>query len=251
MEVIVTGVRSEYNGSDQIGSSPEVEVLAEGKAIPVTGLELSGPETVKTNAAAFLLDVTFTPAYTSERDIVWSIDNEAIATIDADGKITPKAVGTVVVTATSAVNPEVKATFTIEITEAGSVELPIEVDFLETTGNPVEGWTYNVDSTPYKDGSLKLSDSNKFVLSPIYDFSTSLNVELVVKGNNTSTASKGLIIALDADGNVLETVEFTLVDKQTSTVSGVLPAETVQIKIGYTKVKGNMGLYSIKVTAAE
>ena len=251
MEVIVTGVRSEYKGSDQIGSSPEVEVLAEGKAIPVTGLELSGPETVKANAAAFLLDVTFTPAYTSERDIVWSIDNEEIATIDADGKITPKAVGTVVVTATSAVNPEVKATFTIEITEAGSVELPIEVDFLETTGNPVEGWTYNVDSTPYKDGSLKLSDSNKFVLSPIYDFSTSLNVELVVKGNNTSTASKGLIIALDADGNVLETVEFTLVNNKTSTVSGVLPAETVQIKIGYTKDEGNMGLYSIKVTAAE
>ena len=45
MEVIVTGVRSEYKGSDQI-DKPEVEVLAEGKAIPVTGLELR-PETVK------------------------------------------------------------------------------------------------------------------------------------------------------------------------------------------------------------
>ena len=64
----------------------------------------------------YQLKAVFTPAYTTEQDVIWSVSDETIATIDANGVLTPLKNGTVTITATSKENPAATASITIEIT---------------------------------------------------------------------------------------------------------------------------------------
>lgn len=142
MEVTVKGIRAEYGGSAQIAQGAEVEVLGSGKSIPLTSITLNGDEEITLDAAPFTLDVTFAPVHTTQKNVVWSVSDESIATIAADGKITPKAVGTVVVTLKSVDNPAIEATFTIEIKAAAELELVYDYGFED------------IGSQPYTDGDI-------------------------------------------------------------------------------------------------
>ena len=72
--------------------------------------------------ASYQLGAVFTPAYITETDVTWSVDDTTLATIDANGVLTPIKNGTVTVTCTSKENPAVSATVTIEIT-GGNIPL--------------------------------------------------------------------------------------------------------------------------------
>jgi uncharacterized protein YjdB len=70
----------------------------------------------------YKLGAVFTPAYITETDVIWSVDDTTLATIDANGVLTPIKNGTVKITCTSKDNPEVTASVTIEIT-GGNIPL--------------------------------------------------------------------------------------------------------------------------------
>ena len=72
--------------------------------------------------ASYQLGAVFTPAYVTETDVTWSVDDTTLATIDANGVLTPIKNGTVKITCTSKDNPAVSATVTIEIT-GGNIPL--------------------------------------------------------------------------------------------------------------------------------
>lgn len=72
--------------------------------------------------ASYQLGAVFTPAYITETDVTWSVDDTTLATIDANGVLTPIKNGTVTVTCTSKENPAVTASITIEIT-GGNIPL--------------------------------------------------------------------------------------------------------------------------------
>ena len=72
--------------------------------------------------ASYQLGAVFTPAYITETDVTWSVDDTTLATIDANGVLTPIKNGTVTITCTSKDNPAVTATITIEIT-GGNIPL--------------------------------------------------------------------------------------------------------------------------------
>ncbi len=72
--------------------------------------------------ASYQLGAVFTPAYITETDVTWSVDDTTLATIDANGVLTPIKNGTVKITCTSKDNPAVSATVTIEIT-GGNIPL--------------------------------------------------------------------------------------------------------------------------------
>lgn len=69
------------------------------------------------------LSATVVPNY-SVQDVDWSVDNAELATIDATGKVTAKASGEIVVTATAKDGSGVKGTLTITIgaTDIGDIE---------------------------------------------------------------------------------------------------------------------------------
>lgn len=70
----------------------------------------------------YQLKAIFTPAYTTEQDVTWSVSDETIATIDENGVLTPVKNGTVTITVTSKENPEATASITIDIT-GGNIPL--------------------------------------------------------------------------------------------------------------------------------
>ena len=72
--------------------------------------------------ASYQLGAVFTPAYITETDVTWSVDDPSLATIDAKGMLTPLKNGIVTITCTSKDNPAVKTSVTIEIT-GGNIPL--------------------------------------------------------------------------------------------------------------------------------
>ncbi|MBE6331309.1 MAG: Ig-like domain-containing protein [Bacteroidales bacterium] len=66
--------------------------------------------------ATYQLSAGFTPSYTTEQNVTWSSSDTGIATIDANGVLTPVKNGTVTITCTSLDNPAVSYSVTIEIT---------------------------------------------------------------------------------------------------------------------------------------
>ena len=70
----------------------------------------------------YKLGAVFTPAYITETDVIWSVDDTSIAIIDANGVLTPIKNGTVTITCTSKENAAATASITIEIT-GGNIPL--------------------------------------------------------------------------------------------------------------------------------
>ena len=71
---------------------------------------------------SYQLQAAFTPAYITETDVTWTVSDTSLATISADGVLTPLKNGTVTITCTSKDNPAVTTTITIEIT-GGNIPL--------------------------------------------------------------------------------------------------------------------------------
>ena len=61
----------------------------------------------------------------AKTDVTWSVDDPTLATIDANGVLTPLKNGTVTITCTSKDDPSVTASVTIEITGGN---IPLEED---------------------------------------------------------------------------------------------------------------------------
>ena len=70
----------------------------------------------------YQLKAVFTPSYTTEQNVTWSVDDTTLATIDANGVLTPIKNGTVTITCTSKENAAATASVTIEIT-GGNIPL--------------------------------------------------------------------------------------------------------------------------------
>lgn len=86
-----------------------VVVNAESIAFKLETLELAMNETA-------ILEVVFTPDNTTEKALTWSSSDEKVATVDADGNITPVAPGTTTITAALADNGSVYASCTVTVT---------------------------------------------------------------------------------------------------------------------------------------
>lgn len=77
-------------------------------------ITISGDETISTKGGSVSLSVNALPSGASS-DVTWSVDNEYLASVDKNGKVTALLNGVVTVTATSVYDSSVKATKTIAI----------------------------------------------------------------------------------------------------------------------------------------
>lgn len=112
-------VYSEDGRSYQTAYTP-VKVITRPTALAIEIPSTSGGKYAV--GAKYQLKALFTPSYTTEKNVVWSTSDEAIATIDENGVLTPVKNGTVTITVTSVDNPEATASITIEIT-GGNIPL--------------------------------------------------------------------------------------------------------------------------------
>ncbi len=99
------------------GVVPE-DLKAETKVTVTTNLEsvtLDKTEGVLTVGNTVTVTATVTPDTATNASVTWSSSDEAIATVDSEGKITAVAPGTATITATSDSNPDASAAYAVTV----------------------------------------------------------------------------------------------------------------------------------------
>lgn len=81
----------------------------------VEGITLDKTEGVLTVGNTVTVTATVTPDTATNASVTWSSSNEAIATVDSEGKITAVAPGTATITATSDSNPDASAAYAVTV----------------------------------------------------------------------------------------------------------------------------------------
>lgn len=100
-----------------------------------------------------MVSITTSPADASDRDVVYEVSDPAIASVDAQGRVTALATGKTTITATSASNPEATATAVIDVREYKPARWIIEDkngDGWFTLQDPETGlYLYRADDRPF------------------------------------------------------------------------------------------------------
>ena len=117
---------------------------------------------------------TVSPSHTSNKGVVWSVDDEAIATISETGLLTPIKAGTVIITATAQDGSGVYATKEVVITNAYAV--------INSLASNTGLWDKAFDSYEFEYTIIVPTDVESITLTPEYRLG-------IVKINNTAVAS--------------------------------------------------------------
>lgn len=102
---------------DSVATMPE-DLKAETKVTVTTNVEsvtLDKTEGVLTVGNTVTVTATVTPDTATNASVTWSSSDEAIATVDSEGKITAVAPGTATITATSDSNPDASAAYAVTV----------------------------------------------------------------------------------------------------------------------------------------
>lgn len=108
--------------NDGSGVSTSISVLV--IPTPATGIEIEEPETMRLKVSQSLkLTAIVTPADATDSSVVWSSDNTAIATVDANGTVVAVGVGDVNITAKNSSGQMASIKIVVEPTIAESLVL--------------------------------------------------------------------------------------------------------------------------------
>ena len=100
----------------------KVEVKKTEAAVKVTAITLNKTATTITAGQTETLSVSsVTPDDATDQTVTWSSDNEAVATVDADGKVTAVALGTANITATANDGSGVTATCAVTVNKVVTI----------------------------------------------------------------------------------------------------------------------------------
>ena len=94
---------------------PELDFTVRIVETPLTALEIAGDTTVR-SGRTLQLQAVLTPTDATFYKINWTSSNTAVATVDANGKVTALSPGTVQITATSDQYPAISDSITLEVT---------------------------------------------------------------------------------------------------------------------------------------
>ena len=168
------------DGSD-VTTSMTVTVTKGGNPpteIEVTGVTLDKNELSLTKGESHTLKATLTPTDASNKNVEWKSDNEAIATVTADGKVIAKSAGTVTITVTALGNKNITATCTVIVTDDLSPEVV-----------PVTGVKLDREK-------VRLSKGGKDTLTAIIEPQNATHKDVTWKSANPS------IVSVDEYGNI-------------------------------------------------
>ena len=114
-------VTIQYNGRLKVKGVKATSDAAPA-SVPVTAITLNKTATTITAGQTETLSVSsVTPDDATDQTVTWSSDNEAVATVDADGKVTAVAFGTANITATANDGSGVKATCAVTVSKVVTI----------------------------------------------------------------------------------------------------------------------------------
>ena len=180
------------------------------------------------------LEIEYSPKNTTQKDITWKSSNESILTVNKSGKLTAKAEGTAVITATSKANGELVDS--VSVTVLPKIVKPVI---------PVEGLTLTLNSEVGYIGSTEKITA-KF--SP-----TDAEDKLVWSSSDETVASvsqKGVVTYLKAGSVTIKATcsSYNVESSVTITVKEIL-SETIVIDTEGLDVSDNGG-YTLKIATS-
>ncbi len=114
-------VTIQYNGRLKVKGVKATSDAAPA-AVPVTAITLNKTATTITAGQTETLSVSsVTPDDATDQTVTWSSDNDAVATVDADGKVTAVALGTANITATANDGSGVTATCAVTVNKVVTI----------------------------------------------------------------------------------------------------------------------------------
>ena len=149
------------------GKTAGCTVTVKQKEIAITGISLNKSTTSLTEGESETLTATITPSNaTGDKTVKWSSSNEAVATVDSNGKVTAKKAGTAVITATSSNGKTAGCTVTVKQKEIAITGISLNKSTTSLTEGESETLTATIaPSNATGDKTVKWSSSNTAVAS--------------------------------------------------------------------------------------
>ena len=216
---------------NSVSSSLEIQVYT-----PVTDLELNVEQLTMQEGDSFIIIPSIYPIDASNKNVKYSVENQTIAQVSSDGKITGKSQGTTTVTVT---------------TEDGNITKTITVNVVPRIGEDEINW----DSSLKVENSMVTGwDATKMTVEQIKNkIQTAYTIEIYNSKNelltDTQNAGTGSTIRFIDENNVIK-MEYHIVlygdvngdGKINSTDLLVLQRHILEIDMlkGYFKTAGNI-----------
>ena len=191
------------------GKTAGCTVTVKQKEIAITGISLNKSTTSLTEGESETLTATITPSNaTGDKTVKWSSSNEAVATVDSNGKVTAKKAGTAVITATSSNGKTAGCTVTVKQKEIAITGISLNKSTTSLTEGESETLTATIaPSNATGDKTVKWSSSNGAVAA--------------VDSNGKVTAKKAGTAVITATSSNGKTAGCTVTVKQKDTYTGL------------------------------
>ena len=188
------------------------------------------------------LKATILPATTTNQAVTWKSDNEAIATVDANGVVTAHEVGVATITATTTDGTNLSASCTVNVihTQASSITLnmtEVSLKALETAELSVEilpATTTNKVVTWKSDNEAIAKVDANGIVTAIAVGETTITAT-TTDGSNLSAYCKVTVIPTLANSITLDKTEVSFKANETVTLTPtILPATTTNTVVVWT-----------------
>ena len=183
-----------------------VTITVSERAIRVENISLDVSELTLKNGDSREIKATFAPASATLTDLVWESDDEKIATVSAGGVVTAKKKGVTKITATSAIDPNIKATLIVTVKEVVSEKISLSLRGL--TAGADGNYTIKSNGSTSVSGTL---DEGATVRDITYSSSDERVAKVGADGNLLLTGfGTTIITATTTDGETSTTASLTL-----------------------------------------
>lgn len=188
----------------------------------VTGVTISESKGSLTPGESFTFKAKVTPSNATVTDIIWSVSDSSVASIDSSGKVTAKKVGTVIITATSSDGGYTDRK-TLAVTATDDTVWSVSVDggdvWIEV--GKTEKLTATVEPSNAKDKTVTWKSSDKSI------------AEITSDGTLTAVASgKAVITVTTNDGGYSDSVTVSVMKSSDNVWNVTIDGGNREIAVG-------------------
>lgn len=149
------------------GKSATCTVTVTAKPVPIEAIALR--DAAVSVGGTIQLEPVFTPADTTQRDVIWTSSDRTIATVDANGRVKGVAEGKVTITVTSTADRSITASCTVTVTKNLSDDLVSIIGALGNSSLPFNDVTvrdYFYDAVKWAVDRGITSGTSRYTFSP-------------------------------------------------------------------------------------
>ncbi len=201
------------------GKQDECTITVIDEKIPVTSIKLDREDVTLTEGESLNLKATVTPSNTTEHSYKWTSSNPDVASVDSNGKVTAKKIGTTLITVTT------------ESKKIAICDVEVRASVITATG-----LAFDVTSKTIKEGQ-------KFTLTPVFTPSNVTSKKLTWTSSNAAIASVSSTGIVTARGEGTATITATTSNGKAATAKVTVEVDTYKpiteissLKNGFTEV---------------